>query len=408
MMRQFTDFLSKNRGWYIEMPEGLNDVVTMNYVDGFSAGLHSKVGLMAMDRSRWELEETVRWAFSRETLVAKGALRYIWPVEYQSFVEVYGGQHLEDFDPDPTMPMSQSLMASGICGWNHYKFYESTSAGIRFATALTFDLKMSAKVGWERRRPMENHRNRNFFGAHAESNDPRVGVPHSDHQLMLYDGPIAAELGKASLRFDYLHQRSLLVMDDMTVLEKCDYPMLSLLLDMGAGKNYAPLSEQEDESFRFLAVDARISQTLTLPRDNDQLKYMASAGFMMKHGTIGLADMHHFDASRFWWQKEREVSRFALLDNYELSTSRHWTEVHGEWNSRHMLLNRLVTPKDDWREFVQLHAVKVPSHRLHWEAQYGWDLIKLLRVGVSVGFDEGTYRGTAVTMTLDLNAATGK
>ena len=67
-----------------------------------------------------------------------------------------------------------------------------------------------------------------------------------------------------------------------------------------------------------------------------------------------------------------------------------------------MLFTQLITPKEDWREFVQLHAVKVPSHRLHWESQYGWELFKSIRVGVSVGFDDTTYRGTAVTMTLDL------
>lgn len=399
MMRQYTDLLDKHRGWYLEMPNGLQDIMTMNYVDGYSFGLHSTIGRMQADRSRWELEETVRWATSREALVAKGALRYVWPVEYETFIELYGGQHLEDFDPDPAMPLSQTLLASGICGWNHNKLYERTSAGIRLSIPLTFDLKMSASLGWERRRAKENSKSRNLFGAHAQSNDPRVGVPHSAHELMLYDGPIDAELAKASVRFDYLHQRSLLVVDDMTVRETLKYPAVSLLLDMGIGKN------READNFRFLSVDMQVRHTYELPRDNDQLQYMASTGFMLRKGNIGLADMHHFDASRFWWQKYPAVSRFALLDNYELSTDRLWLEGHAEWNSHHLLLNRLVTPKDDWREFVQLHAVKVPNHRLHCEAQYGWDLFRLLRVGVSVGFDDFTYRGTAVTMILDLNAA---
>lgn len=413
MIRQYTDFLDNHRGWYFDMPNGISDIMTMNYVDGYSFGLHSTIGRMQLDRSRWELEETVRWATGREALVAKGALRYIWPVEYESFVELYGGQHLEDFDPDPVMPLSQSLMASGICGWNHYKLFEQTSAGIRFSTPLIFDLKMSAKIGWERRRAMENSKNRNVFGAHAQSNDPRVGIKYSglnllsslwniktlSDSLVLYDGPIDAELVKASFRFDYNPQRSLLVIDDMTVTEALSYPTFSFLLDMGIGKN------RDADRFRFMSVDMQVRQTVSLPRENDQLRYMASIGFMISNGNIGLADMHHFDASRFWWQKYPDVSRFALLDNYELSTDKRWLEGHVEWNSRRMLLNRLVTPKDDWREFVQMHGVVVPSHRIHWESQYGWELLKLLRVGVSVGFDDFSYRGTAVTMTLDLNAA---
>lgn len=402
MLREDVDFLSKDRGKYLIMPNGVQDIFSMNYVDGYSVGPHSILGLMKLDRSRWEVEETARWAFGRETFVAKGAVRYILPVEYETFFEVYGGQHLEDFDPDPVMPLSQSLMASGIFGWNDYKLYESTSAGVRLAMPLLFDLKMSAKVGWERRRPVVNSRKSNFFGAHAESNDPRVRVPHKASEIKLYDGPIAAELAKASLRFDYLHRRSLLVIDDMTVRETSDYPLLSLLLDMGIGKN------READRFRFLSIDMRASQTMTLPRYDDQLRYMGSAGLMLRHGTIGLADMHHFDASSFWWQRENEISRFALLDNYELSTSDCWTEAHAEWNSQQLLFTRLMTPREGLREFVQMHSVAVPHHRLHWEVQYGWDLLNMLRLGVSLGFNDQVYRGAAFTMILNLNAAQKK
>ena len=405
MMRQYTDLLDTHRGWYMIMPNGLQDIISMNFVDGYSMGLHSMIGRMQKNRSRWELEESVFYAFDRNTVVAKGALRYLLPVEYETMIEAYGGQFMEDFDQDPVMPRSQMLMASGICGWNHYKLLEKTSAGIRLALPLTFDLKMSAQIGWERRRPKENSKQRNLFGAHAQSNDPRVGVPHTAHEQMLYEGPIAAKLAKASLRFDYKHQRSLMVMDDMTLRETCDYPTYTVGVDVGVGSHDSiPAVSEKKESFSFLALDFRISHSLTLPREDDRLSYMASAGFMVHQGEIGLADMHHFDASGFWWQKQPVISRFALLDNYDLSTDRHWVEGHVEWASRSMLFNQLIPRKYViWREFAQLHAVKVPDHYLHWEAQYGWDIMKAIRVGVSVGFDDAKYRGTAVTMVLDLS-----
>ena len=403
MVREEVNSLGKHRGWYVIMPDGVQDIFSMNFVDGYSLGPHCIVGRMSLDRSRWELEETVRWAFNRETLLGKAAIRYILPVEYDTFFELYGGQYTEDFDAAPTMPMTHSFLASSICGWNHYKLYERTSAGFRFATPVTFDLKISANIGWERRRALQNSKHRNLFGAYAQSNDPRVKVPGTASELTWYEGPIDAELAKASVRFDYLHQRSLLVIDDMTMQETSRYPLLSLLLDFGAGKN------RDADRFKFLSVDARASQSLALPRENDLLSYMGSAGFMLSNGTIGLADMHHFDASLFWWQRTQQVSRFSLLDNYELSTPRRWVEGHVEWNSRRMLFNSLV-PRQYvvWREFIQLHAVKVPDHRLHYEAQYGIDLMKTIRVGISIGFDGATYRGTAVTMALDLNAARKK
>ncbi len=415
MMRQYTDIFDKHRGWYMTMPSGVSDIMTMNFVDGYSYGLHSTIGKMRLDRSRWELEETVRWASGRNTVVAKGALRYIWPVEYESFVELYGGQHMEDFDPDPAMPLSQSLMASGICGWNHYKLYERTSAGVRFSLPITFDLKMSASIGWERRRAKENSKSRNVFGAHAQSNDPRVGISYSAYNLwssiwniktlsdslILYDGPIDAELLKASFRFDYNPMRSLMVIDDMTVKESLKYPTISLLLDLGIGKN------RNADNFKFLSVNACVNQTVECSRLTDRFLYAASMGILLNDGNVGLADMHHFDASRFWWQRQQSVTRFALLDNYELSTYKQWLETHAEWNSTRMLLTRFISPTETWREFLQLHTVAVADHRIHTEAQYGWDLAQTLRVGVSVGFNDFTYRGAAVTMVLDLNGAAG-
>ena len=412
MYREYTDAIDQHCGWYIAMPNGMSDILSMNYVDGYSFGLHSTIGRMQLDRSRWELEETVRWASGRQTMVGKGALRYVWPVEYESFVELYGGQHLEDFDPDPAMPMSQSLLASGICGWNHYKLYERTSAGFRFSTPLAPGLKMSANVGWERRRRKENTKERNAFGAHAQSNDPRVGISYSvknlwssllniktlSDSLILYDGPIDATLAKASLRFDYTPRRSLMVMDDMTVRESVQSPTISLLIDMGIGKN------RDADNFRFLTLDARVSQAVACSRLTDQFLYAASMGVLLNDGNVGLADMHHFDASRFWWQRQQSVTRFALLDNYELSTYKQWAESHAEWNTTRMLLTRLWQPTEEWREFLQLHAVAVANHRLHYEAQYGWDLARVLRVGVSVGFDDFTYRGAGVTMVIDLSS----
>ena len=133
-------------GWYMQLPGGIQDLIVMNYVDGYSYGPHAIWGHVNKDRSRWELEETVRWASGREQWVAKGSLRYIWPVEYQSFVLLYGGQHMEDFDEDPIMPQQHSLMATGIFGWNHYKLLERTQLGLRASTALNEMLQCTADM----------------------------------------------------------------------------------------------------------------------------------------------------------------------------------------------------------------------------------------------------------------------
>ena len=102
----------------MEIPDGINDLSVMNFVDGYSFGPHAIFGYMSPSRQRFEVEETVRWAVSREAWLAKGALRWYSPVERAVMVELHGGRHTEDYDHDPTMPMSQSLLATGIvCAW---------------------------------------------------------------------------------------------------------------------------------------------------------------------------------------------------------------------------------------------------------------------------------------------------
>ena len=379
--------------WYMIVPEGINDLSVMNFVDGYSFGPHSILGYMSDGRQRFEIEETVRWAVSREVWLAKGALRWYSPVEQSTMIELHGGRHTEDIDHDPTMPMSQSLLATGIFGWNHYKLLERTDAGLRVAFPIGNDLEMKAHVAWERRREMENHKLTTIFGTHGQDNVPRLRVGKTAGDLMLYDGEIDGDMALLNLELNYQFGQQHVVFDDMTCISRSSYPRFSLLTDFGMGK------------WHFASIDLRIAQDISLPRREDQLRYIVSGGGIYKHGDLSLTDWHHLDASRFWWQRDNALSRFVMLDNYELSTDRSWMEGHVEWNSDRMLLSQFTRNGIFLREYMQAHVVKVPTHRVHWELQYGIDLMRIWKFGVAVGFDEMTCRGAAFTMSLDIYAA---
>ena len=378
----------KEGPWYLTLPDGYGDLIVMNFVDGYSYGPHAIIGYMTANRQRWEVEETVRWASGRDRLLAKGALRWYSPVEQARMVEVHGGRHTEDFDHDPTMPESQSLLATGLFGWNHYKLLERTDAGIRLALPLGNDLSMKASASWERRRQQENHRQTNVFGAHAQSNVPRLRDGNTASHLELYEGPIDGQIALLGLQFDYRPQSRYMVYDDMTCRASSRFPLFTLRADAGVG------------DWDYLSFDLRISQTLALSRRQDQLQYLASVGGMVRHGEVGLADWHHFDASRFWWQASDCVSRFVMLDNYELSTDRAWVEAHAEWTTDRMLLSQLTRDASFLQEYVQVHAVQVPQHRCHCEFAYGIDFARMIRLGFAVGFDRLTFRGAAFTLVI--------
>lgn len=392
--------------WYLSMPGGYGDLVVMNFVDGYSYGPHALIGYIDDCRNRWELEETVRYASGRETWLAKGALRWFAPLERGTMIELHGGRHTEDFDRNPVMDMSHSLMATGVFGWSHYKLLERTDVGFRTTFALNNDVNLTTGLSLEKRREMQNHKSANFFGIEAQDNAPRVA--DQEGRLRPYLGGEAGEpfvsgrindkLAMLSLEFDYRPQTVRMMFDDMTCRLGSYYPQFVLKMDMGAGSSVG----QGGGDFRYLSVDFRVRQHCFLLRRQDRLGYMASVGKIVKHGEIGLADWHHFDASRFWWQDNTTLTRFAMLDNYELSTDRWWTEAHLEWMTDRMLLSQWTRNPDLLKEYVQVHGVVVPDRRVHYELQYGLELDSQLRLGMALGWDDFHYRGWAFTMVLSL------
>lgn len=378
--------------WYLSMTSGLSDLMVMNYVDGYSFGPHSTLGYIGQNRQRWELEETIRWAGSRKALLAKGALRWYSPLERGVMLEVHGGRHTEDFDHEPTMTTEQSLLATGLFGWNHYKLLERTDVGLRASLPLSATVDLKGSVAWERRRAMVNHKETNVFGVHAESNEPRLRQGTTASDLVCYQGPIDGDMALMSLALEWQPYRTVYVYDDMTCRSVSSWPLITLRADAGMGK------------WHYASLGLTVRQDATLPRRDDQLRYSLSGGGILKHGDIGLADWHHLDASRFWWQGKESLTRFALLDNYELSTDRQWLDGHVEWTSDKMLLSQWIEESLLMREYVQVHLAKVATHRAHWELQYGIELVQTWRFGVAVGWDGLTCRGAAFTMTLDPGA----
>ena len=98
--------------------------------------------------------------------------------------------------------------------------------------------------------------------------------------------------------------------------------------------------------------------------------------------------MRHFDASAFALQTKPNIALFSLLDNYELSTSKPWVEAHAEWTNLF------------W--YAQAHAVKVVGRQMHSELSGGISLSNLMRVGVSVGFDDLCYDAVGVNVVVKM------
>ena len=102
--------------WFVKMRLGLADMTSMDYVNGISLGPRATIGRVLPDYSRIELDENVRWAFSREQLMARFALRYVFRPEMFGFAEVFGGKATIDYNRYPAMGEAQKSLQVCLVG----------------------------------------------------------------------------------------------------------------------------------------------------------------------------------------------------------------------------------------------------------------------------------------------------
>jgi len=386
-------FHRSRTGWYLEMPSGIGDLVSSNFVDGYSLGPHTTFGRILANRNRWEIEETVRYALDRKAWLAKGALRWYAPIEQGMMLELHGGRHTEDFDHDPYMSAGQNSMAAALFAFDDAKLLERTEAGIRFALPLGAAFDLTGNLSWERRARMENHLYKSLFGVEVEDNTPRIRQQDALHERILYDGPVDGEMGLLNLQLSYQPHRTIYVYDDMTCDVRSSAPLFALKADAGMGK------------WRYLSLGLEVSQQIAVAGADGLFSYHLGGGGILHHGELSLVDWHHFNANRFWWQNRYHLSHFALLSNYELSTDRSWIEGHVEWLSNRQFLTRLSPDSRQVREYVQLHSLLVPDRPFHWEFHYGIEAAGVLRLGFALDTDGYQIHNFGIVFSLNMEAA---
>lgn len=366
----YTGGMVRHDDWFFKMRLGLADMTSMDYVNGISLGPRATIGKVLSDYSRIELDENVRWAFSREKLMARFALRYVFRPEMFGFAEIFGGKATIDYNRYPAMGEAQKSLATGMFGWSNYKLFEQTTVGVRYFGALTPEVQLTTVAAWEKRDMVENHRATNLFGKAAVPNDPLIhGKPMAPFET--------DKIFRLDWQIDYIPGRHVVVIDDLNAVAQSPYPALSIRATSGF-----------NEGLRYLSLELLVSGMRKAWKENQQFIYQASAGYFPVNRKVLLMDRRHVRSSKFALQNEFALTKFSLLDDYELSTTKQWIEGHLEWNNGFF--------------YAQSHGVKVLDCMFHQEFSTGITLINLLRVGCSVGFDDLKYDGIALNIDLKL------
>ena len=392
--------------YYLNLPDGLSGWFNGNYVDGFFYGPGLTLGKVNEDCSRYEIDADVKYSTERQAFMGRFSVRYIFAPEYQGNVSLFAQRYTDDFDPEPMMSASLSSTASALFGWNSYKLYLKSALGAKGTIALLDDLQLTSAVWWEGRERMKNNRKRNAFRVVGEDNYPRMrGYDPAEAENCALTNWHLDQLVRLDLQLSYSLGRWILVKDDLHSSCICKAPEFTIKMRTAYNGNwddcadYGTLQQEAGEDkvigwkygVRYLSLELGVSQELE--QEHQRLRYMGSAGCFVVRNNIGLADMRHFDATHYLWQETNSLTWFSLLTNYELSTSRHWAELHGEYLRKH---------NSFFAQYAQIHYLTVAKHCPHYELSYGWQLPQDLRFGLSAGWDGATFDGLGFNLILPL------
>lgn len=387
--------------YYMGMRNGIGSLNSFDYVNGYAFGPEVMLGKVRHDGSRIEVDSDVKYAFAREAWIWRGAIRYYFPLNGVDNIcaELFAQQHTDDYDSSPIMSFDQLQTASSLFGWNSFKLYNKEAVGLRLKVDSEMPgLSAEFKYWLERRSPLRNHRKRNVFRVQGEDNIPRLrGYDVADWQ----NSPLLNWQRESLMRFEvtmeYTPNQTLNAEDDMhCTVDRGNSPTWGFVLCAGSDAKWRAWfpGQQEKTDWRYVSLELTARQTYQI--DRRRFQYFASVGTFFDSHRVGLPDMRHFDASHFCWQNRMESSLtwFSLLTNYELSTSKHWAEVHGEYLRRY---------NSFFAQYLQLHVLSVAEHSMHYEFSYGWHLSKELRIGLSAGWDGSHYDGLGFNLIITNN-----
>lgn len=388
---------------YLTLSSGIGDLIGLNAVDGVSVGPHFVAGKVLSDGARFEVEPLVRYSLARNKLLGYAKVRYYFPLQTSSMIELLGGRYSADFDSESMMSNDHAELAGALFGWNHQKYYDLAHFGFNITTPLSDDLQTHFGWQWQRRSRLDNHQNRTLFGHIYQDNLPRNYRHPIDSWMTdsVLNFP-TQKLWLWKLRLDYRHDARLLIADDMTSELRSRYPTFSLSFDAATSPG-----KKDVHFWRYGKVELAIRQSVEY--EYSRWQYFAGIGTFISPRDVMLVDYKHFDAADYVWQERNTLTWFALLSNYQFSTDRRWVELHGEWMSSRMLLSRLFNHGESrlvfrpaWTEYLQWHALQVPHARFYSEIAYGWDFWRAMRIGVVCGFKAMQYDGIALQVVLDL------
>jgi ribulose bisphosphate carboxylase small subunit len=343
-----------------------NFIPEYNFVDGFRIGDYiSFERFFQENRHRMLLAPSIHYLVARKKVAWQMDAAFRFGLKTNTSVlshidfSLSGGDVSADFSNEGESRLMNSL-SSLLFGENRIRFYRKKYMEVKNNLTLSSGISLGTGFSWMQRENLENKTDFNF-ARHI----PAHNSPFNDSSAMP-DNTV----------------RKLTLLLAYTPVDNLPYPSFSFNYNLGDSKKGM-----------FEYVEATLSQSIRIPQQDARIEYLLNGGYWIIAKGADYPDYKHFRTNDWYMAGNSSLTAFHLLDNYVYATHRRWLQAHLEYNSTHLLFSRIPALADvDLSETIHLRTLQLAGWN-HSEAGYSFSFGSLVRIGIYVALEEGSYDG---------------
>lgn len=367
--------------------------LSFNSVDGLR--LELPFGYTTSDTTGHLLrfQPTLAYAFARGKADASFSVQYRLSGMRNTWISVSGGTTTADFNrTTPFSVLSNDLYTLWL-EENYKRYYRRDFGQLVFRHDLINGLAMNLMADFSNNLQLSNHSTYSFINYHDKEIQPNV--PQNDALQLWQLEKHNSLVGRIEL--DYTPRCRYRISNHVKTYAGSRYPTFSLIY-RGA---FAGFSGRDS---RYDLVKAGMRQQFNFGI-GDHLNYNVIAGTFLNQNNVFFEDFQHFNTQPTGFLFASYDNSFRLLPFYTYSTQKSFAELHGNWQTRRMILKLLPVFRNSalLSETLFVNVLSTPELTNYAEVGYGMhNLFLLLNVEAVAGFETGSYRSAGIKVSMNL------
>jgi len=339
------------------------------------------------------LQPQFAYAFTRKKLDATITFQRRMNGLTNSWISFSGGTSTPDFNRNTPLSVLTNDLYTLWFEENYKRYYRRDFGQAMFRHDIANGLTMNFMLDYSNNIKLTNSTSYSLIKYADREIQPNI--PINDRMELWQLENHQSFVGRAELV--YTPRNRYQIRNNVKTYAGSRFPTFSLIYRAG-------ISGVAGSDSRYDMLKAGIKQQFSFGID-DQFSYNFSAGTFLNHDRLYFEDFQHFNTQPTGFLFTSYENSFRLLPFYEYSTQKSFAELHGNLQTRKLILKQLPLFRNSslLSEALFLNALATPEIKNYVEVGYGLhNLLLLLNLEAIVGFENGEYRSAGIKVSVNL------